>query len=131
MMVELDEDFEEVFLGCGGGSPVIECGCGRKCYAEDSRHYEAGELERLQEMRSLQPRRYEEFAGAETVSGYEILGRMYVYGCPCDYAKMAQKALWRHREQILQYISRRNRRELERAKENARRVAELEGEVRR
>lgn len=107
----LTPEFEAAFMGCGGGTPVTQCGCGRTCFAADSPHYDEGELDHLQEQRSLKPRRYEEFAGAESVHFVEILGRAYVWGCPCNYAETAQRLLWRYRDEILQYLGARAKRE--------------------
>lgn len=110
-MREPSEWFREVFMGCGGGSPTLVCGCGRTNFS-DSRDYSPGEHDRIVARAKLEPDRYVHHSGMDSCIGYDILSRFYVYGCTCEYAVKAEDGLWQNRADILQYISRRNADEL-------------------
>ncbi len=106
-------DFEAVFLGNGAGSLRCECSCGRQHFTDYGHgDWEEGEFERLRKLAQEKPKAYVWHEGDDFVSSRVVLGAIYVLGCECDYAERVEWALWNHREQIAEYLTRRTQREV-------------------
>lgn len=112
-MSEPSAEFERCFFGVRCGSPVADCGCGRTCFADDSPHFEPGELEQLE----ANPNAVN--LGGESVSHGQLPGQYWVDGCPCDYASKIEEAIWNWRIDIARYIRARSAIELTQAPVNA------------
>lgn len=125
----ISKEFESAFMSCGGGTLVEECGCGRTCFVDgESNDYEPGELEELKQKQGAKPDKFVLFED-EYVHFVEILGRTYVWGCPCNYAETAERLLWRYRGEILEYFSARTQKELEVAQRNAELIEKAKGGI--
>ncbi len=101
-MSEPSKLFREIFMSCGGGTPVATCSCGTIHYS-DSLAYDEGEKEALEKRAALEPTRYyhQPYDG---VGVYEIMGRVFVDGCPCDYTFKLEKLLLSDRTSIAKYL---------------------------
>lgn len=98
--------FGKIFMGCGGGSPRIECSCGRLVYA-DSPYFEPGEREELDRLREQDPERHVYLGNDEYVVGYELFGAMCVDGCPCNRMARTEEMIWSERDRIGKYLQER------------------------
>lgn len=99
--------FERSFTG--GGGINMDCGfCGRHHF-EDDEHagdWEEGELERLRDMAGLMPDKY--VAHQDGVMYSNVNGNTYVRGCPCNACVPYEEFIWRHRQQIAEYLKARS-----------------------
>lgn len=111
MSEEVSTFFDAAFLGCGGGTPVAECSCGRTTYC-DSDHYEDGEREELDLQRAGRPGQVF-YIEEGSVGVYEVLGATFVFGCPCDGLRRLEERIWKHRNEISRYLTARARAQLE------------------
>jgi hypothetical protein len=100
---EFSRLFQETFMRHGGGAPLIDCGCGRTNFGTGADHLD------VQLERARTSTRYVHHATDVGVMAYEILGRIYVWGCPCEWAAYVEQQLWDNRAQILEYIKGRSR----------------------
>lgn len=112
---DVSKAFRDALMGHGIGSPTLECGCGRTNYG-DSRDYDDGEKERLDQEAAEHPDRYVYHYGMDGVSGRSVLGRFYVIGCVCEYAPILEKRLWEYRHELVRFIADRNAEDFEGAK---------------
>lgn len=103
MSGEVSEFFESAFLGCGCGTPVAECSCGRTTYS-DSDHYDTGEREALDRRNASHPDRVL-YIEDDAVSVYVVWGAEVVVGCPCKALSRLEKSIWDNRKQITKYLT--------------------------
>lgn len=98
-------------------SPVETCEfCGRTCFEDDSRlDWEPGEYESLKQNQRTDPDKF--YAMTHVACGI-INGKTGVIGCPCNWGQPYENFIWTHRRFIMEYISARVRKIVERALED-------------
>ncbi len=104
MSNEVNSNFRTAFPG--GGGITIECGCGRLHFGDERSSYDwnDGEFAHLTEQMKKHPDKYEHHEGYDGVDYSTVMGRTYVYGCPCDYGPKVQAMLWNNRFGIAEFL---------------------------
>lgn len=102
-MSEVSDAFRNAF--CSGGGISAECGCGITHFARENTHYDwnVGEHANLLELEKAEPDKYIESAD-DSVDYLNVLGRTWVFGCPCDYGPRVEGLLWNHRENVAEFL---------------------------
>lgn len=116
------DDINEMFCHAfsGGGSIRTTCDCGREHYEYDA-PFENPERIELQNKNAANPDKCIEH---NRVSTLDVDGKHFVLDCPCAGYKPYANFIWRHRLQILEYLSERTKHDLELAEHAMRKVAE-------
>lgn len=94
------------------GSICRDCQCGRTHFASWEGGFEPGELEELRAKAEQQPDKYIEHSN-DGISIAHLNGKEFVYECPCEGLVPYEKFVWNHREEILDYLTARHKRQLE------------------
>lgn len=119
MPIKSDKPPTDLFndLIASTSSPVETCEfCGRTFFEDDSRlDWEPGEYEALKLNQKTSP---EKFYAMSHVACGTINGKSGVIGCPCNWGQPFENFIWTHRRFIMEYISARVRKVVERALED-------------
>ena len=106
------------------GSPVAECElCHRTIYDVNGQDMDEGELEKLQWNHAKTPDRYVPVDGC--VRYGHVAGFTIVYGCPCNLAYRYERFLWNHRWLIASFLKKKAGANLETARYDADKIAEI------
>lgn len=91
---------------CDGGTLNATCGlCGREHYATNApNHYDAGEIEALEEKHKLQPNKYIPHRDSDYVGIGWIAGHQVVWGCECNKLRDYENFILAHRRLIVTYL---------------------------
>ena len=120
------DDFMECIVG--GGSVEQECGfCGRIHVALGDRSYlEDEDVKRYEDEAKNDPDRYVLEYNYDSISFGEFDGQTFVWGCPCNRLSRYEDFIWVHRNQIIEYLKKKTKRELEEAHQEAAMVASID-----
>lgn len=109
-MSKVSDEFFDALHHDGG--LCRDCQCGRTHFASWDTGWETGELEDLQAKAEREPDKYIEHSNT-SVTVAHLGGKEYVYECPCEGLVPYEKFIWNHREEILDYLTGRHKRQLE------------------
>jgi hypothetical protein len=97
------DDFNACFPGGGGIS--VECTCGRRHVAIDSRDIREDEVERYLEWAKEDPEGIILEYNIDYVHYAMIQGNAFVDDCPCNGMAPYEKLFWNYRENMRQYLT--------------------------
>ena len=94
--------FLDVIGDSRAGSFCITCSCGRAHFTVADADYEPGELDRLISRAAVDPDRYMQHS--TWISSIEVLGRLWVDGCPCNWGPNIEQLLRSDPLRIVRYL---------------------------
>jgi hypothetical protein len=125
-VIACSPQFAEVF--CDGFMfSSARCSCGRTHFAAGGKaSLDSGEYESLLSKQQDQPEKFIEHPHDDYVSCGELFGKVFVFGCPCNYAAKLETLLWQNRHMIAEYLLARSKHEVEVANRTLKIAEELE-----
>jgi hypothetical protein len=95
------------FVGCfvGGGSPNVECHCGRNHIAIESDYLSDDERAYYNDENVKDPDGWIFEYGIDTIHYVNIGDKQFVDGCPCNGPRHYENLFWEHRKEYRRYLT--------------------------